>query len=368
MSEINQDRLVEHFCELVRIDSESRNEKRIAETLTEQLGMMGFKVFALPVPEEVSNGFNVYARLEGQIDDSVVLSCHMDTVTPGIGIEPVIENGIIRSRGNTILGGDDKSGIAAIMEAVRCIKEQNQEHKTIELAFTVYEEGGLFGSRNFDMSCIKSDKAIVLDTGGPIGTIITSAPGQQKIACTIKGRPAHAGLAPEEGISAIQVAADAISQMKLLRIDEETTANVGIVKGGNATNIVMPELEIVAEARSLNGDKLDAQVAHMIKTFEEAAARYGAEIEIESTRAYDSFVIENDHPHVEGLKAAFTAKGHTPITKGTGGGSDANNFNKKGLTTVNISTGMAKVHTTQEFIAIQDMVEVTEVLKHYLTH
>lgn len=368
MSQINRDRLVEHFVELVKIDSESCNEKQIAEALTEQLGELGFTVHKLPVPAEVSNGFNVYARLEGQIEDSVVLSCHMDTVTPGIGIEPVIEDGIIRSKGNTILGGDDKSGIAAIMEAVRSIQAQNLAHKTIELAFTVHEEGGLFGSEHFDMSFIQSDKAIVLDTGGPIGTIVNAAPGQQKIVANFIGRPAHAGLAPEEGISAIQVAADAITQMKLLRIDEETTANIGIVQGGNATNIVMPELKVIAEARSLNDNKLTAQVAHMIETFQAAADKHGAQVEIESTRAYNAFVIADDHPHITAVKSSFEAVGASPFTKGTGGGSDANNFNAKGLTTVNISTGMAKVHTTEEFIAIDDMVKVTEFVEHYLTH
>ncbi|CAM3599796.1 M20/M25/M40 family metallo-hydrolase [Parendozoicomonas haliclonae] len=368
MSQINSERLVEHFLELIQIDSESRNEKRIAETLTEQLGMMGFTVHSLPVPEELSNGYNIYARMEGTIDDSIVLSCHMDTVVPGVGIEPIIEDGIIRSKGNTILGGDDKSGIAAIMEAVRTIKEENLEHKTIELAFTVHEEGGLKGSKIYDMSYIKSDKGIVLDTGGPIGTIITAAPGQQKISAKIKGRAAHAGLTPEAGISAAQVAAEAITKMQLLRIDEETTANIGFVNGGMATNIVMPELTVVAEARSLNTEKLEAQVAHMISTFEAAAEAFGAEVEIESTRAYDAFVIADDHPHVAGLMASFKAMGHEPFTKGTGGGSDANNFNAKGLTTLNISTGMSKVHTTEEFIAIDDMVKVSEVLKHYLTH
>ncbi|MDA0147458.1 M20/M25/M40 family metallo-hydrolase [Vibrio sp. LaRot3] len=368
MTSINRDRLIEHFCQLIKIDSESLYEKEIADTLSEQLGLMGFTVHKLPVPEHISNGYNVYARLEGKIEDSVVLSCHMDTVTPGKGIEPIIEDGIIRSKGNTILGGDDKSGIAAIMEAVRCIQAENLNHKTIELAFTVHEEGGLHGSENFDMSYITSDKAVVLDTGGPIGTIVNSAPGQQKIVATIKGRPAHAGLAPEEGISAIQVAADAITQMKLLRIDEETTANIGIVQGGNATNIVMPELKIVAEARSLNCDKLTAQVDHMINTFQTVAEKHGAEVEIESTRAYDAFVIPEDHPHIEQVKASFSAIGAEPFTKSTGGGSDANNFYKKGLTTVNVSTGMSKVHTTEEFIAVEDMVQITEFVKHYLTH
>ncbi|KOO06352.1 M20/M25/M40 family metallo-hydrolase [Vibrio hepatarius] len=368
MTLVNRERLVEHFIQLVKIDSESRDEKQIGEALAEQLGELGFTVHKLPVPEQVSNGFNIYARLEGKLDDSIVLSCHMDTVTPGKGIEPVIEDGIIRSKGNTILGGDDKSGIAAIIEAVRCIQAENLEHKTIEIAFTVHEEGGLFGSQHFDMSYISADKAIVLDTGGPIGTIVNAAPGQQKIVATIKGRPAHAGLAPEQGISAIQVAADAIMQMKLLRIDEETTANIGIVQGGNATNIVMPEIRIVAEARSLNDSKLEAQVEHMISTFETVAAKHGAEVEIESTRAYNAFVLDDNHPHIAAVKASFEAIGASPYTKGTGGGSDANNFNAKGLTTINVSTGMAKVHTTEEFIAIDDMVKVTEFVKHYLTH
>ena len=367
MTQINEQRLVEHFCNLVKIDSESRNEKAIAEALAEQLGELGFEVHKLAVPTEVSNGFNIYARLDGTLPGSTVFSCHMDTVTPGIGIEPIIEDGIIRSKGNTILGGDDKSGIAAIMEAVRCIQAEGQAHKTIEIAFTVFEEGGLFGSLNFDMSYIQSEHAIVLDTGGPIGTIVNAAPGQQKVTATIKGRPAHAGLAPEEGISAIQVAADAITKMNLLRIDEETTANVGIVEGGQATNIVMPELKVVAEARSLNGEKLTAQVEHMISTFEASAKQFGAEVEIESTRAYDAFVIADDHPHILSIKSAFEKLGVTANTKRTGGGSDANNFNAKGLTTVNLSTGMAKVHTTEEYIAVKDMVSITEFVMAYVT-
>ncbi|MDG3085051.1 M20/M25/M40 family metallo-hydrolase [Vibrio hannami] len=367
MTQINQQRLVEHFCQLVHIDSESANEKKIAEILAEQLGELGFTVHKLPVPEQYTNGFNVYARLEGKKEGSILLSAHMDTVTPGIGIEPIIEDGVIRSKGDTILGGDDKSGIAAVMEAVRSIQEQNLEHKTLELAFTVHEEGGLFGSQYFDMSYVTSKEAIVLDTGGPIGTIITAAPGQQKIVATIKGRPAHAGLAPEEGISAIMVAADAINQMKLLRIDEETTANIGMVNGGQATNIVMPEIKIVAEARSLNGDKLEAQIEHMISTFETVAEKHGAEVEIESSRAYDSFVIADDNTHVIAIKETFSDMGIEAFTTGTGGGSDANNFYKKGLTTVNLSTGMSKVHTTEEFIAVDDMAKITEFVKLYLT-
>ncbi|ELV8681608.1 M20/M25/M40 family metallo-hydrolase [Vibrio fluvialis] len=367
MTQIHPQRLVDNFLNLIQIDSESGNEKAIGEHLCEQLGELGFMVQKLPVPAEVSNGFNIYARLEGELPDSVVLSCHMDTVKPGIGIEPVIEDGIIRSKGNTILGGDDKSGIAAILEAVRALREHNRAHKTIEIAFTVHEEGGLMGSKNFDMSYIRSNKAIVLDTGGPIGTIVKAAPGQQKLRVTIKGKPAHAGLVPEDGISAISVAADAITQMKLLRIDEETTANIGMVNGGQATNIVMPELTIVAEARSLNDDKLAAQVEHMTSTFDTVAKKHGAEAVIQSTRAYNAFVLDEEHPLICELKSAFNAMGIETKTKRTGGGSDANNFNEKGLTTVNISTGMAKVHTTEEHIAVDDLVKVCQFVETYLS-
>ena len=367
MSKINQDRLVEHFIELVKIDSESRNEKAISETLAAQLSDIGFQVEKLAVPAEISNGFNIYAKLQGELEGSILLSSHMDTVTPGNGIEPVIKDGIISSAGDTILGGDDKSGIAAIMEAVRSIKEQGLQHKTIELAFTVYEEGGLHGSQHFDMSHIESTNAIVLDSGGPIGTIITVAPGQESIAVNITGRPAHAGLAPEEGINAMTVAADAITGMKLSRIDEETTANIGIVSGGQATNIVMPELSIKAEARSLNDDKLSAQVAHMIEGFKAAADKHGAEVEIINRRAYNAFKIDDNDPFVIEVAGAFETNGVKAQTMPTGGGSDANIFNGKGVKTLNLSTGMAKVHTTEEFIAIKDMVGITEFMHTYLT-
>ncbi|MCW8329454.1 M20/M25/M40 family metallo-hydrolase [Photobacterium sp. SDRW27] len=367
MTTINQDRLIQHFIDLVKINSESRNEKAIAECLAEQLGQIGFQVAKLPVPADISNGFNIYAKLPGQLDGSVLLSCHMDTVTPGNDIEPVINDGVISSKGDTILGGDDKSGIAAIMEAVRCILAQKLPHKTIELAFTVYEEGGLHGSKNFDMSYVESQQAIVLDSGGDIGTIITVAPGQQNLKISIKGKPAHAGLAPEDGINALTVAAEAINQMKLSRIDSETTANIGVVKGGQATNIVMPELYLEAEARSLDDNKLADQVDHMVNTFKDAAEKHRAEINIESTRAYNAYCIEDNDTFVETVKAAFIANNVEPKTQSTGGGSDANIFNEKGIKTINLSTGMAKVHTTDEYIKIEDMVGITEFLYTYLT-
>ncbi|MEZ9874446.1 M20/M25/M40 family metallo-hydrolase [Vibrio breoganii] len=366
MTQVDQNRLVDNFLQLVKIDSESGNEKEVAIEIESQLQQLGFDVERLAVPETLSNGFNIYAKLPGKLDGSIVLSCHMDTVTPGNGIEPVIKDGIISSAGDTILGGDDKSGIAAIIEAITTLQENNVEHKTIEIAFTVFEEGGLHGSKQFDCSKIESEMGIVLDSGGPIGTIIAVAPGQQNLKVNITGKPAHAGLAPEQGINALTVASDAIANMNLSRIDEETTANIGVVKGGQATNIVMPSLYIEAEARSLDEEKLTKQVAHMVETFEAAATKHGAEVDIVSTRAYNPFQIPESHPHIQTVKDVFAQLDIEPIVTSTGGGSDANIFAEKGLTIVNLSTGMAKVHTTEEYIAIEDMRKISQFLMSYL--
>lgn len=366
MTHVVQDRLVDNFIKLVKIDSESGNEKAICLEVESQLVALGFEVERLAVPETLSNGFNIYAKLPGTLSDSIMLSCHMDTVAPGNGVDPVIEDGIIRSAGDTILGGDDKSGIAAIIEAVAVLKEQNIAHKTIEIAFTVFEEGGLHGSQHFDTTKISAKNGIVLDSGGPIGTIIAVAPGQESLKVSITGKPAHAGLAPEEGINALTVAADAISQMKLSRIDSETTANIGVVKGGQATNVVMPSLYLEAEARSIDEEKLTKQAQHMISTFEAAAQKHGAEIEIVAKRAYNPFQIAESHELIQAVKSTFTSLDIESIVTSTGGGSDANIFFEKGITVVNLSTGMAKVHTTEEYIAIEDMTAISQFLMNFL--
>ncbi|MFI3246631.1 MAG: M20/M25/M40 family metallo-hydrolase [Ferrimonas sp.] len=367
MSAVTQQRLVDHFIELIKIDSESGNERAIAEHLQQQLMALGFEVTPVAIDPSISNGFSLYAKLVGTLPGSVLFSSHMDTVAPGNGIEPIINDGIIRSAGETILGGDDKSGIAAIMEAVRTIQAQQLPHQTLELAFTVYEELGLAGAKQFDMSLIQSSYGIVLDSGGPIGTIITTAPGQQSLTVNIQGKPAHAGLAPETGINALTVAAEAITNMKLSRIDHETTANIGVVHGGQATNVVMPSLRLEAEARSLDDAKLEQQVQHMVATFQAAAANHGAQIQIDVERSYNPYRIADDHPLVTQVSAAFVANGITPQVASTGGGSDANIFNERGLPTVNLSTGMTKVHTTEEQLAIADLVAISQFIVRYLT-
>lgn len=367
----NNKRIIDEFLELVQIDSPSSKEGAVAKVLVEKLEEIGLTV-EVDNAGEIHGGEtgNVIATLKGNKEGKKLLfSSHMDTVCPGIGIKPIIdeEAGIIKSDGTTVLGSDDKAGIAAILEGLRYIKENNIDHTDITVVFSIWEEGGLFGAKSLDYSKLDVDYGFVLDSGGSPGEIIIQAPGQDKIDVKIVGRPAHAGLQPEQGISSIMVASRAIENMKLLRIDEETTANIGIVNGGQATNIVMPELQIVAEARSLDLVKLDAQTNHMIETFKNAADEFGAQVEVETTRMYSPLNVAENDEIVEFTKKAFANLGIEGKTASTGGGSDTNILYANGIKAVNLGIGMKKAHTLEEYIAIEDLINsaktVIEIIK-----
>lgn len=358
---VNRQRLISELIELIQIDSLSSKEGAVAKVLTDKLSQLGFEVFIdnAGVKAGGETG-NIIATLKGNRPGKTVLfSSHMDTVSPGLGIKPIVDeaNGIIKSDGTTILGSDDKGGIAAILEAIRIIQENNIAHPDIQIVFSIWEEGGLLGAKYLDYSKITADFAFVLDGGGATGKIIVKAPAQENLEVKIKGIPAHAGVCPEEGISSVMVAARAIDKMKLLRIDEETTANIGIIKGGLATNIVMPELEILAEVRSLNNSKLDKQVQHMIEVFKQAANDFGAEVEIKTKRIYDAFNVDENEEIVKLLKKVFINMGIEPTVIPTGGGSDTNVLNANSIKAVNLSVGMEKAHTLEEYILIKDLVD-----------
>ena len=212
-SMINKERLLSTFVDYVQIDSESKNEKAMSERLVKDLSSLGFEAYADESGKAAgSNGNNVYCYIPGTLDlEPILFSAHMDTVTPGIGIEPIIEDGYVKSKGNTILGGDNKAGICAVMEALKTIKEHDLPHRPMEIVFSISEEVGLLGAKNLDYNNLKSKKAIILDSGGNAGKIIVQAPGQAKIYAKIFGKAAHAGNSPESGISAIMVGAEAVS-------------------------------------------------------------------------------------------------------------------------------------------------------------
>lgn len=369
---INEKRLLDRFLQYIQIDSPTKQEREFADFLKNEMEKIGLEVYMDDAGEKVgSNSGNLIGKLRGNTDgETILFSAHMDTVSPGIGIKPIIKDGVIYSDGTTILGGDDKAGIAAILEAIEIIVENNIPHGDIEVVFSIFEEGGLFGAKNLDYTKLNAKVGFVLDSGGEPGQIIVQGPAQNKINAKFIGKEAHAGVAPENGISAIQIAAEAISNMKLLRIDEETTANIGYIFGGSATNIVPKEVEIKGEARSLKDDKLQAQTEHMVKCCEDAAKKYGGKVELDVRNSYGAFKVDEDHEIVQRVKSACTNIGLESYTTTSGGGSDTNILNANGITAVNLGIGERKPHTLEEHIHIKDLENAArlalEIIKVYV--
>lgn len=360
---MNNEGLLKEFMELVEIDSPSKQEGAVAKVIKKKLEEIGLEVWEDQAHHSIGGDTgNLIAKLKGSIDGPPILfSSHMDTVHSGIGIIPIIREGTVYSRGDTILGADNKAGIAAILEALRQIKETAAPHRDIEVVFTVCEEIGLLGSKHLDYTLLDAQYGFVLDSDGDPGEIIIQGPTQEKLNVTVLGRSAHAGLAPEEGISALMVAAEAITKMNLLRIDEETTANIGMIKGGEATNIVMPRLHLYSEVRSKNTMKAHRQVEHMIKCFQDAANENNAQVEIERYTAYPPFLIDKEHFLVKKVFAAFAKIGIKAFTASTSGGSDANILNQNNIPTVTLGIGMKNPHTTDEKIEIEDLINTARV-------
>lgn len=356
--EINQQRLLDEFFELVQIDSAPKDERLIADVLIHKLQGLGFNVTEDDAGQKIGgNAGNVIGILEGQKDAPALLFCaHMDRVHPGLGIRPQLNNGIITSDGTTILAADDVAGIVAILEAIRMIQEQKLPHGRLEILFTVAEEGGLFGAKSLDATKLQAKAGFFLDAGGPVGTIVTQAPAQKGLNAIIHGKAAHAGVAPEEGINAIIVAAEAITKMKLGRIDSETTSNIGIIQGGVATNIIPDRVELKGEARSLNNDQLDLQMNHMVEVINSTCASHGVTADINVSHSYSAFDLSEDDVAVKLAVDAAKAMGLNPTLESTGGGSDANIINGYGIPSVVLGMGYTDVHTTSEAIPVEQLV------------
>ncbi|HEV7891220.1 MAG TPA: M20/M25/M40 family metallo-hydrolase [Pyrinomonadaceae bacterium] len=363
---INQERIKNLLLELVQIDSISREERDVAERIKQLCEELGAEVFIDDAGDKVGgNTGNVIARFPGTLTSAepIMMSAHMDTVGPGRGVKPVIDGDIIRTDGSTVLGGDDKSGCAVILETVRCLQEQNVPHAPIDAVFSICEEVGLLGAKHLDLSKMRAKYGIVFDSDDP-GFLFTKGPSANHFEFKIHGLESHAGVAPELGISAIQIAAEAISAMKLGRIDEETTANIGAIQGGEATNIITNLVTLRGEARSLDDAKLEAQTAHMIKCLEDAAAKYEvtvdgvttkASVDSHVTREYYAMDVSDDSRVVRLVIEAAARMGLDVKTLASGGGCDANIFNKRGIECANLGTGMRAIHTVKEWLDVKDM-------------
>jgi tripeptide aminopeptidase len=370
---IDRARLVAEFLELVRIDSLSKREGRIAKRLGETLTGLGAAVEEDDAGQKVGGeAGNLLAKLPGTAPGApaLLLCAHMDTVVPGENVKPVVSGDVIRTDGTTVLGGDDKSGLVAILETLRVLLEDRIPHGPIDVLFTICEEYGLLGAKHFDAGRLRARTGLVLDVDGAC-ELVVRAPAANKMAFTVHGLEAHAGVCPEQGISAIKVAGEAIAAMRLGRIDAETTANLGLIEGGLAVNIVPNRVRLRGEARSLSLQKLEAQTDHMRRCFDEAAARHHARVgerlhtaraEAHVERDYDRLDLPVDAPIVTLMKRAAASLGKPFTTRATGGGSDANVLNGRGLQVANLACGMREIHTVNEWIDVKDMVTTTELL------
>ncbi|WP_150270840.1 M20/M25/M40 family metallo-hydrolase [Paenibacillus tepidiphilus] len=359
---IEQDRLIQEFMELVQIDSETGNEREIADVLKAKFSALGLEAVEDNSRERTGHGagnlFVTWKGDSGVTAPKLLFTCHMDTVVPGQKIKPTLhEDGWITSDGSTILGSDDKAGLAALFEAIRVIQEQKLPHGQIQFVITAGEESGLVGARHLDPSHLDSELGFALDSNGEVGAIAVAAPSQAKIQMQIFGKSAHAGVNPEDGISAIQVASKAISAMKLGRIDNETTANIGKFAGGGPTNVVCDHVQLDAEARSIVQEKVERQVAAMREALETTVREYGAESEFRSEIIYPAFSFNENDAVVQLASRAITSAGLTPRLFPSGGGSDANIFNGLKVPTVNLAVGYEHIHTTQERIKAGDIVK-----------
>lgn len=365
MSKVNKERLVNEFIELVQVNSETKHEEEISKVLQEKLKALGLDVYEDNSQQATGHGSgNLICTLKGNKPgvDPIYFTAHMDTVVPGQNIKPVIKDGIIRSDGTTILGADDKAGLAALLETARLMKEDNMEHGDIQFIITVGEESGLVGAKQLDPALIKAKYGYAVDCNGEVGDMIVAAPYQAKIAAIIKGKTAHAGVEPEKGISAITLAAKAISNMPLGRIDEETTANIGRFEGGKQTNIVVDHVEILAEVRSLDKGKLDQQAAKMQEIFEKTAEELGGAAEVEIQLVYPGYKQQAGDQVVEIARNAAKSIGRESKLLKSGGGSDGNIIAGLGIPTVNLAIGYEEIHTTSESISIENLVKITELI------
>ena len=352
------------FLELAALPSPSGEERAVADRVIRYLRDCGLDPDEDDTgPSIGSNAGNVFARLEPTAAGEPLFLCaHLDTVPPTDAIEPVVEDGVVRNARPTVLGGDNKAAVAVMLEATRRVLAENRRHAGIELVFTPKEEVGLLGAYAFDHTRLGARIGYVYDQAAPVGDIVLGAPSAQQLDITFHGRAAHAGMYPEEGRSAIAAAARAISEMRLGRIDDETTANVGEIRGGTAPNIVPEWCSFIADVRSHDEGKLADLVQEMQDAVTFAAGIAECEVETKINRTYRAYRFKRDDAAVQLASGALERCGFKPAYTLSGGAADANVFNERGLQCVNLANGMAEIHTPDEYISVADleaMVEVT---------
>ncbi len=359
MYNLNEKRLIKTFTELAHIASPSWNEKGVIDYIIKKLKKINISVKKI----KCASSYNLYIDLKNnKYSTPLLFAAHMDTVTPCEKIKVIEKSDRLCSDGTTILGADDKAGVAAIIEMIYFIKENKLSHHSLEIIFSCAEEVGLCGIKNFNFSKLKAKSGIVVDGDGPIGTATLQAPYHTTFHIEITGKAAHAGVEPEKGISAITVLAEIINSFPKGRLDKETTLNVGIISGGKANNIVAEKAALDMEARSLNNIKLKRLEQKVITIAREKAKKHKTKIKIDKQREYNGYLIKKSDPLIKLFEKAASHINLKPIYEASGGGSDTNIINANKIKALNISIGMTNVHTTKEYLKKKDLIAGTKLL------
>jgi tripeptide aminopeptidase len=367
MIDIDIDRALLTFLDLVQIDSPTYEERPIIERIARELEALGLASFNDGTGRDGAG--NLHVRLPGTRGDlpPLLLCAHTDTVEPGRGLAPVVRDGVVRTDGRTILGADNKASVTALLEAVRTVIRHNLPHREVDLLFTWGEERGHAGAAAFDVHRLRATMGVTLDDTEEPGHITVAAPAYCSILARFIGRAAHAGAAPEQGVSAIVAAARAVGRMTLGRIDAETTANVGLIRGGTARNTVPGTAEIEGEARSLDSGKLDRLVASLREAAEGAARETSTTLELAIKQEYAAYRWPESEAIVREAVAAVRRCGLSPALRVSGGGSDSNTFNEMGLRCLNVAIGMKEIHTVNEHIAVDDLRKTCQIATSLIT-
>jgi tripeptide aminopeptidase len=355
---IDRDRIVNTFCELVQIDSPSGEEEEAALDVLKRLEALGLGVTR-------DDYGNVIAGDDGR--EPLLMSAHIDTVEPGRGIKPQVEQDRITSDGTTILGGDCKAGVAAILEALESLNEDGASRRPVQVAITREEETGLIGARNLDLSKIKAREAIVFDGEGPVSRITSASPTYIGFELGVTGRAAHAGVEPENGLSAIRIASEIITRLPQGRLDEETTFNVGTIEGGSTRNTVPENALVIGEFRSRNTETLDGIRLQISEAVDEARRLFPeATIDHKLITEFETYTLTDNDPATSRVKAALRGLGMEPTLRPSGGGTDGNVFRQRGISAVVVGMADHNMHTVREYVTIPDLVDAAHLCETLL--
>ena len=365
MITLNKKRMLDTFLQMARIDSEFGKEKQMQDFITKTLEEIGADIYIDHAGETYATNAqgNVIGRLPGTYkSEPFVLVTHMDTVSPGQGVRPVVKKDCVTSDGTTILGADDKAGVALVLELLRTLQEQQVPHPPVEAVFTLNEECGMMGSKHLEYHKLKGREGLVLDNE-ELGEVLVQGPAADMLEVWVHGLPAHAGVCPENGISAVEVAAYALSQMKLGRVDSDTVTNFAVIQGGKAINIVTDEVYLKADARSLKEEKLEKQLAHIRACFDKAVKKYTKKIDgkickpsykMNVIKRYSAVNVDKKHPIVQAVIRAAKKQGFPMRAASSGGGCDGNVLSGHGFTLPNFGIGVRDCHTVHEKLVLDE--------------